>query len=407
MFFTIERGIWNYMNNIIEKKTYQLIVGILFVLSILFAIITFSLLGLQKENNKTYIGTIAISNYEPNQYTSIISNNVRDWKVESEFYISYQNYTVQLDLSYFDLDVTKTIDMIQENQENQLYFNLSESNKDDLKDDLELYFSPEIIAYLNMDDFTADLLDDAEEMNILKYYDLRDYFIANSENVILSTFTIDNINPVDVDAISSAINSIDIDAKSRFSILDNFSDSVLGNTQLSVIASGIQKITSNTNFFGFVFEQYNNIPAWSSPGSNVRVLKANYYDFSFYNDFEYSMLIEVTKTTDSSLTFVLKGYPFMNTYSTSTIEEQVVPFVTVYVDNIDIISTTPGVITTETDEDYTYQLLTQSGINGRIVSFYKTITYPDLTVSTERVYRETYLPVTEIYQENIVLKGSE
>ena len=407
MFFAIERGICNYMNNIIEKKTYQFIVGILFVLSILFAIIIFSLLGIQKDNNKTYIGTIAISNYQPNQYSSIISNNVIDWKTESEFYISYQNNTVQLDLSYFDLDVTQTIDMIQENQQNQLYFTISESNQDSLIADLELYFSPEIIAYLNMDDFVDDLLADAEEMNILKYYNIRDYFIADSENVVLSTFTINNISPVDATAISNAINSIDIEAKSRFSILDNFSDSTLNNTQLSIVASGIQKITSNTNFFGFVFEQYNNLPTWSSSGSNVRILKANYYDFSFYNDFEYPMLIEITNTTDSSITFALKGYPFMNTYSTSAIEEQVVPFTTVYVDNEDITSTTPGVITTETDEDYTYQLLTQSGVDGRIVSFYKTITHPNSTTSTERVYREQYLPITEIYQENIVLKGSE
>lgn len=407
MFFAVERGILNYMNNIIEKKTYQLIVGILFILSVLFAVIIFNLLGIQNANNKTYVGTIAISNYEPNQYANIISSNVADWKDESDFYVSYQNYSLKLSLDYFDLDITKTIDMIQENQINSLYFNLTDTNKNLLKADLETYFSSSIIAYLNLDDFTDDLMNDVEEMNVLKYYNLRDYFADDSNNTTLSTFTMDNITPSDVDAINNTVSTLIIDAESRFSILDSLSAFTLTNTQLSIIASGIQKITSNTNLFGFVFEQNNEIPAWSTTGSNVRILIANDYDFSFYNDFEYSMTIEFTKTTDNSITFTLKGYPFMCTYNTISLEDQIVPFSTIYVDNETILSTTPGVITIETDEDYVYQLLTQSGVNGRIVSFYRTTTYPDLTTSTERIYREQYLPTAEIYQENTVPKGSE
>ena len=184
MFFVKEGGIFNYMNNIIEKKTYQLIVGILFVLSLAFAAIIFSLLGIQRDNNKTYVGTIAISNYEPTQYANIISSSVTEWKEDSEFYISYQNYTMQLELDYFHLDVTKTISMIQENQINLLYFNITDTDKTNLKDDLEAFFSPAIIDCMNIDDFVDALSDAVQEMNILKYYTLRDYFVEDTENTV-------------------------------------------------------------------------------------------------------------------------------------------------------------------------------------------------------------------------------
>ncbi len=140
---------------------------------------------------------------------------------------------------------------------------------------------------------------------------------------------------------------------------------------------------------------------------NVRILQTNNYDFSFYNDFSYSMSVSITKNDNTSITLELIGYPYVCDYSTSNIEVTQVDYQTLYEANETIDETTIGVITIDEDEDFVYQLLSQTGINGKIVKFERTTTFPDASIQKVILYYELYEPTDEVYQENIIPKDGE
>ena len=137
---------------------------------------------------------------------------------------------------------------------------------------------------------------------------------------------------------------------------------------------------------------------------NVRILKTNDFDFSFYNPLDFNYTVNITKASDNSIMIELVGYPFSTEYSVSTVEETVLSYETLYYDNDLLGATTANVIITDTVDDTIYHLLDQTGSDGKILAYVKTTTETDLTVTSEIIYRETYNSTPEIYQENIVPK---
>lgn len=395
------------MGKEIRKNIYSIIVIFLFILSIGFAFATFHLIGVLNQPNQTYVGTIAISNYEENQYSSIIASNLNDWKDDSNYTISYQNFKVDINFDYFEADIDLTINQLEENEINSLVYSITDANKNLFEQNLSTNFTTDIITLIDLDSLLEDIFADIEIMSVLNNYDLINYFDDGVENTILSSSTMINLDNNDVTNITSKIVSLGIKKESRFYLLEEINGITLTNNQLSIIASGIQAVTMNSNLNAFIFEQNNILPSWGQEGMNVRILQTNTYDFSFYNDFDYSMSINITKNDDNSITFELIGYPFVCSYATINSEVTEVDFGTIYENNDTIDETTLGVITIETDDEYTYQLLSQVGVNGKIIKFEKTITYPDASTQTIILYYEEYEATAEIYQENVISKDGE
>lgn len=395
------------MKKEIRKNVYSIIVILLFILSIGFATATFHLLGVLEKENQTYIGSIAISNYEESQYENIISGALLDWEDYADYKISYQNIELDIDFDYFEADVATTISQIQINTINSLVFNISEANKTLFTQELSNSFSVNIISQIDTNALISDIMENLETMSMINSYDLKDYFSEESQSTILNTYTIINLDSIDVDYISNNVTSFELKEKSRFNLLEETIGLSFTNNQLSIIASGIQALSMNSNLSSYIFEQNNQLPTWGLEGLNVRILQANHYDFSLFNNFNYSMHINLIKNDNNSITFELIGYPFTSEYSTVNTEVTEILFDTVYESNDIIDNTTPEIITTETDEDYIYQLLTQAGINGKIVKFERTITYPDGSNEKVILYYEEYQSTSEIYQENIIPKGGE
>ncbi|MBN2876563.1 MAG: hypothetical protein JXL85_02810 [Bacilli bacterium] len=375
---------------------------LLFGLSAFFAYTISNSMGYFNPNDQTLVGTIYISNYEESQYQSIITSEIIDWKDKASFNIIYQNIEYEIDLNIFDLDLDGTISAIVKDEINDVLFNLSNLKQDELHADLDSVYTSNIINHLDWDTFLETLNSDVQKMNIFKSYALEDFLEDDLYLSILDSVTISNINPDDVTNIIALIDSINIQANSRFSLLSQLSGIGLTNNQLSILASGIQKITNNTPFTGYIFVQNNVLPDWAGEGMNVRLLQANNYDFSFYNELNLDYTVNVEQTSSTSITLSLVGYPFVADYSVSKVEESSIPYSTIYTENLDLDETTVGIITIVDGDETTYRLLVQDGVNGKVLSYVRTTILPDSTEYTQIIYREIYYPTPEVYEENTV-----
>jgi hypothetical protein len=209
---------------------------------------------------------------------------------------------------------------------------------------------------------------------------------------------------LDVDQIIEKISSIEIPKQRRFSLLEQIDDLGLTNEQMSIIASGLQGVIVNTHFNGFIFEQNIETPSWASPGQDVRILRVNRFDFTFFNSLDYGFSLEIEEVNNNTLSFSLLGIPYITTYTSEFVVQATIPYQTIYIDNDTINELTPGVIITETDEEFIYRVLIQSGINGEVIFYNRTTTVTGSAPVTIKLFDEQYLPVDEIYHEHIVEK---
>jgi len=391
----------------IKKRLILISAILLLCLSVFFAYTIFKSMDYFNLNKQTIVGTIYLENIEESQYTSFITSEIRDWKNKSTYKVTYQGFELEIDLDYFVLDITDTISSIKKGQSSEVQFSITDSSKALLLAEFANAFSSDIIDSLLYDTFVDTLTSHMEKMNIFKIYNLENYLEDSLGASVIDSVTIDNINSVDVDNITALVSTVNIDQNARFSLLEALTDYTLTNTQLSIIASGIQNVTTSTPFFGYIYTQNTNLPTWGEEGINVSVLKTNNFDFSFFNPLEFDYLINIAKVSDTSISIELVGYPFSTKYSVTSIENIVLQYDTVYHEDETIDETTVNVIIIDEEEDMIYRLLEEPGVDGKIISWVRTSTNPDLTITTEILYIETYYPTSEIYQENIVPKVGE
>lgn len=377
---------------------------IILALSITFAGLTLAVFSIGSTVDHTSIGFIYLGNFKEDQYGTVISREVDLWKDDADYRILYQDYSYIIDLNILDLDLDTTLLNIEKNQKNQAYFNLSNDQSIILRDEIETQFTLSLTSTFDMSSFVNDLLDDADNLKTLKVYELEAYLNPDLATTVLDHKTMSSITNTDVDTIISQVTTINIAANERFSLLDQLGDLTLSNEQLSIIASGIQSVTMNTNFNGFIFEQNYTLPSWATSGQNVRILRINQFDLTFFNGFDFNYQITIQKINDTTLEFSLLGYPLITSYETAPVFQVAIPYQTIYIINETIDETTPGVIIIETDTEYTYHLLVQSGVAGYVTFYVRTETrLGELGIQT-KLFDEQMLPTPEIYYENIVEK---
>ncbi len=389
----------------IKHNIYLAVTAVVFLLSLAFAATTIGVLGLGDGSDETSVGFIYLGNYNQDQYAGVLQDKIGIWKSSAEYVIQFQDYEYEIELSYFSFDSAKTISEITSNEQNTAYFILSESNRQIIIDAMQTTFTKDIADYIDYDAFFLKIHEDLGKLTSFKTYPLCQFLDpVLAENVIDST-QISNINPTDVSTILSQIGTISITGKQRFSLLDALKHTSLSNEQLSIIASGIQKITMNTSLYGFVFQSYQTLPSWAEAGKNVRILKVNQYDFSFYSNLVYPLSIRISGVNTTSLQFELLGYPFITAYSTAAVLQTIVPYDTVYIDDETLDASTPGIIIFEdTDDAITYHLLIKAGVNGSVVSYIRTIVKLGENPMTQRLYNEETIAINAIIHQNTVEK---
>jgi hypothetical protein len=391
-----------------KHNLYFMISLITVSLSVMFAVVMLFVLDLGESVEETSVGFIYLGSYSQEQYAGVLTSKVAQWQETADFELVYHGYEIEIDLSLFNFNVTETVSKIQTNQTNQAFFTISTENRAILMTHFEDNMTPTILSSFDMDSFLEDVLSDMSSLKNRKVYQLKLYLAEGLSQSVIQTITIDQIALADVNQIIEEVESIQILGTSRFSILKTLGTNPnLDNNQLSIIASALQKLTIDTHFEGYVYASYITLPSWAEPGMNVRVLKVNQFDFSFYNRLSDSFTVEIDQISNDSLSFTLKGYPYMTTYVSSIDESIVIPFTTHYIENLTIDETTPGVIVTETDTEFIYEIIITPGQTGKVISYFKTITPLNGTSITVKIYDEQYVASPEIREQNIVLKDGD
>jgi len=394
----------NKLKQLVKRNLYLSITLEILAISLVFAGVILAIFSEDNHVDQTSIGFIYLGNSSETQYQSIIEREINDWQDSAEFTIQFQGYSMELDLNWFELDTDRTIAELTLDEDNDAYFNLSAENRLLLMSALQSTFTSNI-----MDSFNSDLFIEALHLDLQKLYSRKTYELSNFldavlfENII-DTTTLTNINSADVDAIVSKVTTIEIDKQSRFSLLNQLDGLGLTNEQMSIIASGLQGVVMNTNFNGFIFVQNTITPAWAMPGHDVRILRVNQFDFTFFNSLDYGFTLKIEEVNDTTLLFTLLGIPYITEYTSESLVQISIPYQTLYITNDTIVETTPGVVITETDDEFIYRILIQSGVNGEVVFFNRTTTETGKDPVTIKLFDEQYLPVDQIYHEHIVEK---
>jgi cbb3-type cytochrome oxidase subunit 3 len=398
------------MNEFQKRLRYHLYAGavvLVFLLSLVFAGATLFVLSAGNKVDSTSVGPIYLGDHADDELSDILAQEIPVWRNEAHFWVRFQDQELDIDLSLFVFDVDSTLDHLQRDRNNNAYFTLSDPDPTELHADLDAVFSPTIIDELQWDAFLDDLTGDLNDLRQTADYDLEDYLNDSLATSIIQSTTLEDLTESDVDHIVSLASEITIEPISRFSILELFGETDLTNEQLSIIASGIETLTLPTSFTGFDFHANPQMPVWGRLGANVRILKVTGYDFSFYNDLKYGFTIEIEKSSATTLTFRLLGYPFVTAYEGDMVLGTTIPFEMIFLADDSINVATPGVIVIDTVEDTTYRLLVQTGVDGSVYHGIRTVTPPGGTPFEVQVFSEQYLPLNETYRENIVPKGGE
>jgi len=377
-------------------------------LSVAFSIVMLFVLDLGEAVEETSVGFIYLGSYTEEQYPSVLSSRITQWQDTADYQLIYQGYEFDIDLTLFDFNLTATIDNIKTNMNNKAHFVISSTNESILMDAFQENLTPTLFNAFDKESFLEAIITDMSSLKNRKVYQLKSYLGNDLDESIIHSVIMDQIALSDLNQILSAVESFEILAASRFSLLNTLGKiSSLNNNQLSIIASALQRLTLETHFEGFIFSSYRDLPIWAEPGMNARILKVNQFDFSFYNRITENYKVEIEKVSNDSLAFILKGYPYMTSY-VATIDDSIeIPYKIDYIDNPLIDETTPEVIISETDSEFIYELIITPGIPGKVISYFKTITQFNGESTTVKVYEEQYAAIPEIREQNVVIKDGE
>jgi len=374
-------------------------------LAAVFAITIFLVYDFSTQENETTVGSVFLGGVDDSQYQQVLSSEVNEYLDVLNFDIKYQGVSVNLPSTLFTPNIDVTISEIKQNSQNKVVFTIEASHQGEILNHIDSMFTQNYLNLIDSEKLFNALISDLGDMVLIKDYQLEDYFVDSAFNQSLYTDVVAGVNASDVTKILNQMDTIVIKPHSRFSILNELENYDLTNEQLSVLATGMLKVLTNTHMNGFVFHTYPEEPIWATLGYNVRVLKVNGYDFTFYNanDFEYH--IELSQFLLNTISFSLKGVPQVFDYEVNINKQATVPIENIYIDNHTLNAFTPGVVEITTETETRYELLIEAGTEGGVYTIYRTVTNADGHSIIEKLY-DLYMPSqSNIYELNIVEIG--
>jgi hypothetical protein len=388
----------------IKRNLYLVITLSALLSSLLFASIMFIVFQNQTKVDQTSVGFIYLGNKETSEYADTLNLEVTVWKNSANYQVTFQEYAYQVDMSLFEFNLQETLNQIQRDRRNKAVFSISPENQDLLVLEIANLLTAGNQSVILKEKLIEDLLSDINELYSRKVYSMSHYVVSTYQESVIDQTTLINISIADADQIMQYGSELIILQNKRFSLLSELGSTPLTNTQMSIIASGLLGVSGKVNFNGFLFEQNLTLPTWADYGKNVRILRVNQFDLTFFNQSQQDLKFVIERTSDTSLSFKLMGYPTITTYSFDTEVKIAIPFQTIYLPLNTLDENTPGVIITETDTEMTYQLLHQAGVLGSVLFFNRTMTVLGEDPVVIRVFSEQYLPINEIYYQHVVPK---
>ena len=389
----------------LKRNLYFMISLVTVFLTVVFAVVLLFVLDLGKSVSQTSVGFVYLGSYERNQYEDVLAPRITQWQNTADYELSYQEYTWEIDLNYFAFDALQTAVEVREDVNNPAFFTLSQANEDLLYQSLTSALTVDLIQAFDFDYLLSDLSFDLKLCKNRILYELKDYLDPSLFTTVIDTLSVDQIDPLIVNELTQAFQEpLVIPANERFYLIESTNELDLSNEALSVIASALQYLTVKTPVEGFIFERYQDLPLWASPGVNVRILKLSNYDFSFFNPLQEALEMSLEQTAADTLVFTLTGLPLLTTYEKDEVLGPTIYFQTTFIENPLLNTLTPGVVVTDTDTETTYELEVLAGTNGYITYYVRRVTPLGGTISEIELYTEQTLPINRIVEQNIVVK---
>ena len=392
------------MKLFVQRNLGILVSAFVFLVTILTVSIAISIMGFETSTDNTSVRSIYLGNVEASNRNTVLTSEMNAYLREARLVVVYQGQTFESDLSFLIPDIQATTTGLVQGQNNQAVFMLSETQKAALLNQLEDAFSPQIVAALDQEALTNVILASASNMTRFNYLELRDFMLP-SAFMRLHHIELENVSPINGLNVVSRAPSILIPASSRFSLLDALSELLLENTQLSIIASGMQGVLTLSSVTNFQQTMDDTPPAWVQDGMNVRILQLAGQDFTFINVSDTPYEIRITSRENNTLlTFELWGFPPLHTRQAQTTETLALePFVNVINDNT-LDENTDQVIITETATEIIYEVVVDAGVPGRVVDVTRTITSPLGDTFTTLLVREIYDAQPATIRRHVVAK---
>jgi hypothetical protein len=272
-----------------------------------------------------------------------------------------------------------------------------------LEDDLLTSYGISVFNSIDIDKLLGHI---QNNLSILKHYHEIDL-----ANYIKDTHLNQTLNYINHELITSSIRNdlaildpITIESSSYFSLLDELSIYDFDNETLSYIASAILNLAIESHFSGFIFNQFDNLPNWSFPGINVRILSATGFDLSFYNPYSLEYAIEFELKANNEVEVRLLGLPYINSYEFNMVN-LAVSYNTTYIEDDSLIDEIYKVLESETE--IIYQKTLVNGVDDTIIRYERITSSPNALEESTILFFQRVKGVTEVISENVVPKGSE
>ena len=393
------------MKLFVQRNLGILVSAFVFLVTLITVSVAVSIMGFETSTDATSVRSIYLGNVEVSNRSAVLTSEMNAYLRDARLVIVYQGQIVESDLSFLIPDIQATTTNLVQGQNNQAFFLLSEIQRAAFFNRLQRDFNPQIVAALDQDALVNVILASASNMTRLNFIELHDFLMPNAFTR-LHQVELESVAPINGLEISTRVSSVIIPASSRFSLLETLSQKALDNTQLSIIASGMQGVLALSSVTNFQQTMYDgNPPAWVQDGMNVRILQLAGQDFSFINvsDTPYEIRIK-SRENNTILTFELWGFPPLHTRQAQTEETLVLePFVNI-VNDPSLDENTDQVITTETATETIYEVVVDAGVPGRVVDVTRTITSPGGDTFTTLLVREIYEAQPATIRRHVVAK---
>lgn len=364
--------------------------------ALIFTVLFLTWFGIDAEPNQTSVGIIYLGDLEEDQYASRIESEVLIWKSTAVYEIYYQNEVFRLDLGLFTLETETILNQIQVNKQNQAIFSLSDNNKNILINDLNTFFTEDVTEALDINTLIDDITKEMGRLIRRKSFMLVNYLDPILTNHEIDTYEIKNLSEGDM-AIMSTIEPLIVEPYSRFSTLKALEIYALTNEQMSMLATAILTTSLNSHFSGFDFSSYPEDPEWAEFDYNVRILRLNRYDLTFFNNLNQTFKFIIQQTSDNSIKVALEGYPYLVTYETIIREMYAVNYPTYEVENLELDETAEGIEIIDNHGVPYYRVLVQEGQNGSVISYFRSMVRLDDEPILTRLFEIQLKPTPMIY----------
>lgn len=347
----------------------------------------------------TRVGYIYLGNNK-SAYESTLNQQILTFYNVADYKITYQNQELEINLDYFDFDISSTTLNIVANQNNPAFFNITDANKNLFEDDILSTFGEDVYDELDIDLMITSIMSQMSSLEYVYTISLCNFFQnGSSDNILISKMHV--ITQPDILFEIESLDVLEIEGYSYFSLLEKTKEYDFENSTLSFIASAIVNLLQETHISNFTFNSFEELPSWASPGMNVKILQINNFDLGFYNSFKNTYKIYFT-VTNNSIKIDLVGLPFVNEYSVTN-QLTVIPYSSIYID--DPLLTQIAYKVSETDTEILYQKIMEPGVNGQVSTFVRTITNPQGEAKTEIIFYEKTNSIPEVVAENVIIKA--